>query len=237
MHCSPPLHSPLHSPSLLTADDILIADFEGENYAPWLVTGEAFGPGPACGTLPGQMEVSGFKGRGLVNTFFNGDDTTGTLTSPEFQIQRKFIAFLVGGGRNTEKLALQLLIEGQVVRNATGQNDLPGGSEALAPESWHVREFAGKMAKVRIVDDAKGGWGHLNVDHIVQTNIKPPGLLTDAERPFVAHARYLISRSPMFSGSAVVDWHNTSHFGKDGKPPLVLIYTAAGNPTVQSLAV
>jgi hypothetical protein len=144
MHCSPPLHSPLHSPSLLTADDILIADFEGENYAPWLVTGEAFGPGPACGTLPGQMEVSGFKRRGLVNTFFNGDDTTGTLTSPEFQIQRKFIAFLVGGGRNTEKLALQLLIEGQVVRNATGQNDLPGGSEALAPESWDVREFAGR---------------------------------------------------------------------------------------------
>ncbi len=40
----------------------------------------------------------------------------------------------------------------------------------------------------------------------------------------------------MFSGSAVVDWHNTSGLGKDGKPPMVLIYTAAGNPTVQCLA-
>jgi fructan beta-fructosidase len=40
----------------------------------------------------------------------------------------------------------------------------------------------------------------------------------------------------MFSGSAVVDWNNTSGFGKDGKPPLVLIYTAAGNPTVQGIA-
>jgi sucrose-6-phosphate hydrolase SacC (GH32 family) len=41
---------------------------------------------------------------------------------------------------------------------------------------------------------------------------------------------------PMFSGSAVVDWNNTSSFGKDGQPALVLIYTAAGKPTVQCIA-
>jgi fructan beta-fructosidase len=29
----------------------------------------------------------------------------------------------------------------------------------------------------------------------------------------------------VFSGSAVVDWKNTSGFGKDGRPPLVAIYT------------
>lgn len=33
------------------------------------------------------------------------------------------------------------------------------------------------------------------------------------------------------SGSAVVDWKNTSGLGQDGKPPLVLIYTAAGKPS------
>jgi sucrose-6-phosphate hydrolase SacC (GH32 family) len=31
----------------------------------------------------------------------------------------------------------------------------------------------------------------------------------------------------MYSGSAVVDWKNTSGLGADGKPPLVLFYTAA----------
>ena len=41
---------------------------------------------------------------------------------------------------------------------------------------------------------------------------------------------------PMFSGSAVVDWKNTSGFGKNGNPPLILFYTAAGNPTVQAIA-
>jgi sucrose-6-phosphate hydrolase SacC (GH32 family) len=41
---------------------------------------------------------------------------------------------------------------------------------------------------------------------------------------------------PMFSGSAVVDHKNTSGFGKDGQAPMVLVYTAAGNPAVQCLA-
>ena len=36
----------------------------------------------------------------------------------------------------------------------------------------------------------------------------------------------------MFSGSAVVDHANNSGFGKDGMPPLVLLYTAAGSPAV-----
>lgn len=41
---------------------------------------------------------------------------------------------------------------------------------------------------------------------------------------------------PMFSGSAIVDWNNTSGLGKYRHPIQALIYTAAGNPTVQCLA-
>ena len=40
----------------------------------------------------------------------------------------------------------------------------------------------------------------------------------------------------MWSGSGVVDHHNTSGLGKGGKLPLVLIYTAAGDPFVQGIA-
>ena len=60
------------------------------------------------------------------------------LTSPEFRIERKFLAFLIGGGKNPEKLAVQLLIEGKVVRSATGPNDRSGGSEALAQNAIAV---------------------------------------------------------------------------------------------------
>ena len=375
------LTAPVH------ADDLMIADFEGDTYAPWTVTGEAFGSGPAHGPLAGQMNVEGFKGKGLVNSFNKGDDSTGSLTSPEFRIERKYLSFLIGGGMSAEKLTLQLLVDGKAVRSATGPNDRPGGTEALAQGSWDVSELSGKSATLRIIDEAKGSWGHINVDHIMQTDVKPKGpppLISNAERSLTASARYLhlpikngapkrlvtllvdgkvvvrndieladgtpdwwapmevsewqgkpvtlrvdklpedstalssISQSdtvkdsehmyreslrgqfhfspkrgwnndpngcvsyngeyhlffqhnpygwgwgnmhwghavskdlvhwqefgdkllpdtmgPMFSGSAVVDWNSTSGFGKDGKPPLVLIYTAAGNPTVQGIA-
>ena len=157
------------------ADDLLVADFEGDSYAPWKVSGEAFGGAPAHGPLPGQMNVEGFKGKGLVNSFHKGDDSTGSLTSPEFRIERKLIAFLIGGGMKPDTLALQLVVDVKVVRKATGPNDRPGGSETLQQESWNVTEFAGKTATIRIIDEAKGGWGHLNVDHIVQTDVKPKG--------------------------------------------------------------
>src|SRR4051794_35078769 len=62
--------------------DVLVADFEGVTYGEgWKTTGTAFGKGPAKGTLPGQMPVTGYLGKGLVNSFFNGDASTGTLTS------------------------------------------------------------------------------------------------------------------------------------------------------------
>jgi len=54
------------------AEDILIADFEGKDYGAWKVEGEAFGPGPARGTLKGQMHGDGFLGKALVNSYFTG---------------------------------------------------------------------------------------------------------------------------------------------------------------------
>ncbi len=176
---------------MYAADDLLIADFESETYGDWKVEGKAFGPGPARGTLPGQMNVDGYQGQRLVNSFFEGDGSTGTLTSPEITIQRKYIAFLLGGGRNPDQLAVQLVIDGKVLRSATGPNGQAGGSERLAPFAWDVSQLAGQKATLKIVDNASGGWGHINVDHIVQTDHKPKGLLTDVRREFRLAHRYL----------------------------------------------
>jgi uncharacterized protein (DUF608 family) len=140
---------------------IVLADFEGENYGDWKVEGDAFGKGPAGGTLPNQQQVSGFLGKGLVNTYLGGDEPHGTLVSPPFKISRKFISFLIGGGSQAGQTCVNLLIDGKVVCTATGKDN-----EKLEWHFWNVKEFEGKQAQIEIVDRASGGWGHINIDQI-----------------------------------------------------------------------
>jgi fructan beta-fructosidase len=152
--------------------DLIVADFEGDNYGEWKTTGRAFGDRPARGALRGQMAVKGYVGKGLVNSYFGGDGATGTLTSPEFMIERDYLNFRIGGGKFDGKTCMNLLLDGQVTRTATGPNDAPGGSEELSPVHWNVKELKGKRVVLQIVDEATGGWGHINVDHIVQSDTK-----------------------------------------------------------------
>lgn len=153
--------------------DLVIADFDGESYGAWTVEGSAVETGPARGALLGQIAVDGFLGKGLVDLFLGGDDSTGTLTSPPFKIERPFLSFLIGGGNHREKLALELLV-------------------------------AGKTATLRVIDAATGGWGHVNVDTIVQTDTRPKGMLKDARREFVAETRFL--QIPIKNSAANKKW-------------------------------
>src|SRR5882724_1819369 len=180
-------------------NDILIADFEGKDYGDWKTTGTAFGPGPTRGTLPGQMPVTGFLGNGLVNSFFGGDQSTGTLTSPPFKIQRKVINFLIGGGMHPDQTCINLLVAGKRVRTATGPNDRPGGSERLDWHSWDVADLIGKEAVIEIVDNHTGGWGHINIDHIVQSNRRRMAM--PLKRELTVDHRYL--HLPVKSGATM----------------------------------
>jgi len=171
--------------------DIVIADFEGPDYGGWRVTGVAFGDAPARGTLPNQMAVDGFLGKGLANSFNKGDGSAGTLTSPLFPIQRRNIQFLIGGGKNPGQTCINLLIDGKVARTATGPNDRPGGSEHLDWQGWDVTEFAGKTASIQIVDEATGPWGHINIDQIVQTDREVRVLVANVSRKIEVSKRFL----------------------------------------------
>lgn len=143
-------------------------DFEKGSYEGWTVEGTAFGTAPHTGTTPGQQPVSGFWGKGLVNTFLPNDEPQGTLTSRPFTIQKRYIGFLISGGNHPGETCINLIVDGKVVRTATGQNN-----ERLEPQQWDVSEFVGKQAQIQIVDRHSGGWGHINIDHIVFSDVPP----------------------------------------------------------------
>jgi len=160
--------------------DILLADFEGDDYGSWTVEGDAFGTAPAHGALEGQNAIKGLEGRGLANSFHGGDVGQGKLISPTFEINRRFLNFKVGGGRDAHsKLGLHLIIDEAVVRSAAGDDE-----ERLDWITWNVEEYTGKKARIEIVDARTDGWGHTLVDHIELSDVNragPTGPVREAE--------------------------------------------------------
>ncbi|MBU0676839.1 MAG: hypothetical protein KJ626_01875 [Verrucomicrobia bacterium] len=148
------------------SDDILLADFEGGSYpSAWKKSGRAFGSSPAAGAFPGQMELKGFLGSGVVNSMLGGDGSVGRLVSGDFVIQRRFMHFLISGGNHPGETCVNLIVNGETVRTATGEN-----SEHLKWTSWDVAPWKGRRARIEIADDYSGGWGHVNVDHILMSD-------------------------------------------------------------------
>lgn len=170
--------------------------------AGWKGTGDLT-PGWQPATSGGDF----FIGTKRINTFETGgnpgDDRQGTLNSPEFTITAKHISMLVGGGKRAAEsgqvLEAQLLVEGQVVRTLSGDN-----AGALNWKGWDVSEFAGQTAQLRIVDQATGGWGHLTLDHVVQTDTATVPRSDEETVNLVVDGQ--VVRSSTGNNSETLDW-------------------------------
>ncbi len=158
--------------------DIVFADFESGTYKDWTITGNAFGKSPSRGPNGRQQPVTGFAGKFLINTYPGNDNARGTATSKPFKIERRFIHFLIGGGAHKDKTCINLVIDGKAVRTETGRNN-----EKLEPRGWDVTDLIGKQATIQVVDQQGGGWGHVNVDHIVFSDTAGAGKVVAASKP------------------------------------------------------
>lgn len=144
----------------------VLQSFEGDGFNDWKVEGTAFGLAPAAGTTDGiNGEIRGYAQDALAISAHGGDVATGSLTSPEFTLSEPYITFLIAGGDYAGKTAAQLVIDGKVVREATGQRDLE-----CRIALWDVKEFAGQKANFRLIDDERGAWGFIAADHILMTD-------------------------------------------------------------------
>jgi hypothetical protein len=154
--------------------EIVFADFEGNDWGDWMAEGDAFGGGPfPVGSLTDHQIVSGVSGKGFVNTHNTrsdgdsqgADNLTGTLTSPEFEISRKYITLTIAGGNRAVDQYVEVVVEGKSVAKLTGHN-----RNAHRLESLDVSAHEGKTARIQIIDSAGGHWGHIQADQIVFTD-------------------------------------------------------------------
>jgi non-lysosomal glucosylceramidase len=157
--------------------DIPFEDFQKATYEGWTVTGDAFGKGPILKRdMPGYQGDVGSPGRRVVNSHASApgntveerDNHTGTLTSKAFTIERDFISFWIGGGKRPGETGMHLLVDGKIVRTATGHDN-----NRMRQDSFDVRKLQGKTAHLEIFDKAKGPWGNIGVGPIVFSDHRP----------------------------------------------------------------
>ena len=84
---------------------------------PWTATGDAFAGGAVSVDVQGGMgRVFGAQGAKLLNSFARSkDDSTGTLLSPPFVIERKNLVFSIGGGAFPGETGVALIVDGETV--------------------------------------------------------------------------------------------------------------------------
>lgn len=109
------------------------------------------------------------SGRGVPGSSL-GAAATGTLVSHPFVVEGDRMTLLVGGGEDPENLYVALVdaATDTILERATGNGD-----PLLQPRSWHLRPYKGRLCRLRIVDNATGPGGFINVDEIIEL-VEPP---------------------------------------------------------------
>jgi fructan beta-fructosidase len=173
--------------------DIVIADFESDNYGEWTTEGEAFGTGPSDGVITEDFEMGGFEGDGLALSVTGGVESTGKLVSPAFTIERKYINFLAGGGLSAGEACINLLIDDEVVLTTPDPAEWNPERPGVAWATWDVSEWRGKSAVIEIVDQLDEGWGAIAADHFYQSdeNKVEVDFIYDAKREIEFDKQYL----------------------------------------------
>lgn len=157
---------------LRTKPDVVFEDFESGSYKNWKVEGASFGEKPyQAKNLASNQNLRGFEGEYFINGYnarknvADPDALIGKLTSKSFKITHKYITFRISGGSHEGNTSINLMVDGKIVRSETGSN-----SNIMVNKAFDVADLAGKKARIQIIDQHKGSWGHITVDHIVFTD-------------------------------------------------------------------
>jgi putative membrane-bound dehydrogenase-like protein len=148
-------------------------DFEDGTLRDWTATGDAFNGQPVKGdrVYARRKDMkSQHAGNYWVGTFeVGGDAPRGTLTSVPFKVTRPWAGFLVGGGAmSEERVEIVRAADKSVVFRASGT-----GTENMRRVAVDLSKEQGKEIFIRLIDDASGGWGHINFDDFKFYDVAP----------------------------------------------------------------
>ena len=178
----------------------------------WVVTGSAWGLGPAArgmviprsrSPLGPEPDVALGKGAEGIYWAFSGpgNEATGTLTSPTFsipsviRIPTPLISFLIAGGCDSAVTFVELIVDGKhSVFRATG--DCSALSRRV---EWDLSAYSGQSAVLRAVDAIDSGpWGWLALDDV---RLSWATKHSDVETPRAGEV-FLLSRNGSDSASS-----------------------------------
>ena len=154
----------------------VLADFNGDTYDDWFITGEAFGDRP---TRDGDWTLRDGKLQpldgGLAQSGRLSAKFTGALRSKSFTIEQPQIAYHIGG-KNAQ---VRLIIQGYRMDSFNGLL-FSGCSFKVDHEDlkWHqqagdLKNHIGKRAYIEILDDGDG-WVAVDEIRFVDANWRPP---------------------------------------------------------------
>ncbi len=159
---------------------LLNLDFELGNLNDWKAAGNAFEGQPVKGDSVNARRTdmaSNHDGEFWIGSFEKyGDGRTGTLTSSPFVVSQPWVSFLTNGGSHDEtRVELIRKDNGKVVYQIKGTN-----SETMRRVVVDLRSHVGKEIMIRVVDEHRGGWGHINFDHF-RLHAKAPAEVTPSQ--------------------------------------------------------
>ena len=139
-------------------------DFEKGSTDDWAASGEAFSGQPIRGdTVHPRRSDSESKHQGeyWIGGYEKlGDSAIGTLTSAPFRVTHRWASFLVGGGQHSDTRV-------EIIRKQTEKPIFQASGNNRENMELHVldlQQYMGEDIFVRLVDQNRGGWGHVNFD-------------------------------------------------------------------------
>lgn len=157
-------------------------DFETGTLQDWTAEGTAFAGQPVRGDTVIRRRPdmhSGHQGDYWIGGYEKGGDSpTGKLTSVPFTVTKPWATFWVGGGNHFEtRVELVSQKTGTVLFKAIGRNN-----EALRRVVVDLNGQLGRQIFIRLIDEHRGGWGHINFDNF-RLHERQPGTVSVPANP------------------------------------------------------